>query len=741
MSLWRSGPADGQPRRSGASRPAGAPARRPSPGRGSGSAAGDRGEPAGRTRPRKAPGPGPSAGRSAPKAQARKPPAKRGARPPVADPRARKPPRSEGRAPGRQAPGPQTAGEARGSHPAPEGAEPPDRTGIRSSGPTSTRRSDSRPTARPRSTTRPGSTTSPSRHAGSHHPLADALRASFGSRRPTPSRPPGAGNRRPAGRGSRSNGAGRRGAGGGPPSHDIHSRIYLVAGVVAVLALLPIWKLVGVQLRDTNDLAEQGVRQRVKPMALVAQRGSILDRNGSELAISMPRVTLGLDPSLLRTLKVRTPGEIQDFADALAPKIGLDPAALTTAIDGAKSGSRWLKLVDDLDPKEADKAIAAFKDRAVTVEAVDDNGNRQKQHHTMSEVFAVQSSTERVHPAGDSALRVIGTVGPDGPGPRAGIEKIYDKELRGTPGEKVVERGPKGAVIAGGETVTKSPVAGSNVELTLDRTMQFETEQLLSQGAQNASAASGIAIVGRPTTGEILAVAGVERDPTTGNMALASGPTAFTNAYQAGSVFKLVTVSAATEAGIVNANSTFTVPDHIQVADRTFTDNENHPTQAMSVQQIVAESSNVGTIEIAQQLGKERLYNALKAFGFGTRTGVASPAESSGILPPLSKWTEPDVAASAIGTHQSATPIQLWSAYNVIANNGRYVAPRLVDSTIDPDGTRHPVPSTPSHEVISRGHGGTGGDGPAGGGVGGHGQAVGHPRIPGGRQDRDQPDG
>jgi cell division protein FtsI (penicillin-binding protein 3) len=184
-------------------------------------------------------------------------------------------------------------------------------------------------------------------------------------------------------------------------------------------------------------------------------------------------------------------------------------------------------------------------------------------------------------------------------------------------------------------------------------------------------------------------------------MALSDGPVAISNAYQAGSVFKLVTVAAAVEAGQVAPDTQLEVPWRIVVDDRTFSDHEEHATEMMSVTRILADSSNVGTIKIAQGLGKQGLYDALVGFGFGATTGIGHPAESAGLLPSVDRWTNPDLAASAIGTHQSATALQLWAAYNVIANGGRYVQPRLVDSVVSADGTRTRVEADPSRQVIS----------------------------------------
>ncbi|MBS1838075.1 MAG: hypothetical protein JST64_10315, partial [Actinobacteria bacterium] len=180
-----------------------------------------------------------------------------------------------------------------------------------------------------------------------------------------------------------------------------------------------------------------------------------------------------------------------------------------------------------------------------------------------------------------------------------------------------------------------------------------------------------------------------------------SGPLAFSNAYQAGSVFKLVTTAAAYEAGVIDDRSTFSVPSSIKVYDRTFSDNETHPTEQMGVDQIVAESSNVGTIQIAQRLGAQKLHQALVDFGFGRRSSLGHPAESAGLVPDVSTWTPPDTAAAAIGSFQSTTVLQLWSAYNVIANQGIYVPPRLVEGVVDHDGRMDVAPAAATKRVVS----------------------------------------
>jgi cell division protein FtsI (penicillin-binding protein 3) len=458
-------------------------------------------------------------------------------------------------------------------------------------------------------------------------------------------------------------------------------RLGVVLGILAVLALLPLQRLVTLQA-DGERLAAAGRSQRQDQVDVPAQRGSVLDRNGVQLAASVPRHLVAVDKQALVSQGVDDRVELETFAGRLAAVLGIDAGTVRERLLQASDTSRWVKVADAVEPRAAEEAVRVLAEDRITG------------------VLDLTPTSVRVHPGGDSALRVIGTVGADKPGPRAGVERLYDDVLRGEAGRITVEQGPRGRTMPGAVRVVEPPSAGADVQLTLDRTLQYEAERILASGAAGASAHGGVALVGRPGTGELLAVAGVELDEETGEMGLASAPLAFSSAYQAGSVFKLVTVAAGYETGVIDDASTFDVADRITVTDRTFSDHEPHGPRRMTVDEIVADSSNVGTIKIAQLLGRERLHDALVDFGFGRTTGVGSPAENPGVLPDVERWRPADTAAASIGTFQSATPVQVWSAYNVVANRGRYVPPRLVDATVEPDGTRVPVPRGEQRQVI-----------------------------------------
>jgi cell division protein FtsI (penicillin-binding protein 3) len=181
----------------------------------------------------------------------------------------------------------------------------------------------------------------------------------------------------------------------------------------------------------------------------------------------------------------------------------------------------------------------------------------------------------------------------------------------------------------------------------------------------------------------------------------AASATSFTQVYEPGSVNKLVTISAALQAGLIKPSDRFVVHDSLQVGDGIFRDAENHPVENWTVTDILTNSSNVGTITIAQKLGKDRIDQSLRSYGFGHTTGLNYPGESAGLMLDPSKWTATSIATVPIGQGVAVTATQMLAAYNAIANGGQYVAPRLVEATIDSSGRQHPAPPSAHHQVVS----------------------------------------
>ena len=303
----------------------------------------------------------------------------------------------------------------------------------------------------------------------------------------------------------------------------------------------------------------------------------------------------------------------------------------------------------------------------------------------------------RFNPAGDLGRALLGQVGVDGEGV-SGVEQAFDGDLSGEPGRLMVERDPAGRTIPAGRHQIDPAVPGDDLVLTLEGSLQYQVENIVANQVYATGAQAGIAIVSDPETGEILALSNVALDPTTGIVGGTTNNLAVTANYEPGSVNKLITLAAALDEGLVTPETVVPVPSSLQVADHTYYD--SHPGN-LTVTEIMAKSSNVGTIKLAQQLGKERVDEYLRRFGFGRSTGLGLPHEERGALLDVDDWSGTSIGSIPIGHGISVTALQMLHAYNVIANDGVYVPPTLVRATVDEDGERHDVLPAESHRVVS----------------------------------------
>ncbi|HEX2063187.1 MAG TPA: penicillin-binding protein 2, partial [Acidimicrobiales bacterium] len=315
---------------------------------------------------------------------------------------------------------------------------------------------------------------------------------------------------------------------------------------------------------------------------------------------------------------------------------------------------------------------------------------------------AVEPEPERFLPAGDLAAPLLGRVGTDNGG-LSGLEYQFDRRLGGRPGRMVVERPATDDVqaIPGGTRVVSSSTRGDDLVLTIDRSLQYETERSLAAGIRRANAKGGVAIVMETRTGEVLALANLVADGPGRSVRPASRNTALTNVYEPGSVNKMITIAAALEESLVRADDRLSVPSSIKLADHVFKEHEGQQGGRWSITEIMANSSNVGSIMIGQRLGKDRIDSYLRAFGFGSRTALDFPGESPGILLEPRKWSGTSIGTISIGQGVAVTAMQTLAAYNTVANGGVYVAPKLVKATVDPTGSRHPSRDSERRRVLS----------------------------------------
>jgi cell division protein FtsI (penicillin-binding protein 3) len=415
-------------------------------------------------------------------------------------------------------------------------------------------------------------------------------------------------------------------------------------------------RLVFVQGLSSARYATFGHSQRLTTVHIPAERGSILDRNHVELAMTIRQRTVWANPQLVRD-------PVAD-ARALAPVLNMDEDALT---DKLRSPGGFVYLARKVDDATADK-VAALKIQGINL----------------------LEEPKRFEPAGDLAGSVLGQVGLDNQG-LSGLEVQYEHQLQGRPGEEIVEHDPSGKEIAAGLKEVKKSARGRDLTLTLDRSMQYETERALAQEIVASKAKGGIAIVSDPRTGEILAMSSLQAGANGGPPVPSPSNNAVTAVYEPGSANKAVTISGALEEGIVQPADSITVPDHITIGTANIHDDENHATGSWTITDIVANSSNVGTDLIAQRLGKTRIDKYLRAYGYGQKTALHFPGESAGLLLNPKNWSGASIATVPIGQGVAVTALQMLEVYNTIANGGMYVSPRLVQG----------APVAPPRRVVS----------------------------------------
>ena len=447
---------------------------------------------------------------------------------------------------------------------------------------------------------------------------------------------------------------------------DHRRRLLVLLAVLASLFAILASKVVDLQVLNPSRYVAFGTAQRTNTQVLAAERGSILDRNGAEMAISKPARSVFVDPGLIEDPVVE--------AAAVAPLLGLDVDQVRAEMTGS---GRFTYLARKVPVEVADQVAAL----------------------NLAGVSFIDES-ERYLPAGDSARSLLGTVDVDNQG-ITGLEEQFGSQLTGTPGQLSLETNPDGATIAVGDHSLTPAVKGDDLVLTVDRSIQYEAERVLADQVKVSGAKGGTAIITKPSTGEVLAMANVVTDPKTGEVVVGTNNAALTTQYEPGSVMKLVAVSGALEEGEVTPGTSMYLPPVLPVYDAVFGEAEPRGAVTWDVSQILQHSSNVGTIKIAQTLGEDRLHRYQQAFGFGRTTDLDFPNEAAGAVLDPSKYSGTSLPSIAIGQGISVTPMQMLMAYNVIANRGVYVPPKLVQATVDADGGYHPTQVGGTHRVVS----------------------------------------
>ena len=434
------------------------------------------------------------------------------------------------------------------------------------------------------------------------------------------------------------------------------------------------FRLFNLQGAQAVELATRGFNQRISEAAIPAPRGTIYDRDGVELALTVDGWDVVVDPQML--------DDPAEAAVVLAPFSGRDSRTLTDELIEAQSvGSRYEQI-----------AVRVRNDRKETIaEAVDEAD--------LAGVF-FQLVPLRIYPAGAVAAQVIGLTRYDDGAGIEGIEKTFNSELVGDPGRLIVERDPYGRVIPQGETLVDPATPGSDIVTTIDREIQFAAEQALAEAVERTNALGGSLVVMNPETGEILAMANspsIDLNDRSKYDAEMMRNRAATDIFEPGSTLKTVTISAALEEGVVTPDTPIDTPKSVRIGEFVYTDHGYNPPW-MPVKDVVKKSSNVGTIEIERRLGRALHYQYLTEFGLGTTASLDVAGERYGPLPPTSEWNNTTGSSIGIGYAIGTTALQMAAIYSTIANDGVWTEPFLVKEIRPADG--EPIITRPRTRTV-----------------------------------------
>jgi cell division protein FtsI (penicillin-binding protein 3) len=442
------------------------------------------------------------------------------------------------------------------------------------------------------------------------------------------------------------------------PELNAHKRILWIALLLVTWMIAIIWRLAWLQVVNHDHYTARAARNQEKSIAVTPSRGSILDRNGTELAYSVICDSLYVDLKLLKEASDR-----QAAARALAQPLGMTEADLQKRMSGDASFV-WLKR--KLGPDEASAVRKAIVENKL---------------HGVS----IQKETQRFYPNETLASHLLGYVDVENKG-LAGLELTQEDHLRGKPGEIALTKDAAGRAFERRETPSMD---GAQLLTTIDLPLQHKVETLIEEARQMSRAKGASAIVLDPNNGQILALANSptfdpnERPKTKEDAARHNR--AISYPYEPGSIFKMVTYAAALEEGATRLDEKINCGNgEIAIGKRVIHD--THAYGLLTVADAFAKSSNVGAIKLAQRIGKERLHDYILRFGFGSRTGIELPGETRGIVHPLNRWRPDSIGSVAMGQEISVTLLQAAAAMGAIANRGVWMQPHLVKQVVSQDG-------------------------------------------------------
>ncbi|MFG3255863.1 peptidoglycan D,D-transpeptidase FtsI family protein [Streptomyces sp. NPDC048172] len=500
----------------------------------------------------------------------------------------------------------------------------------------------------------------------------------------------GGGNNRP-GRPSPGEGAALRLANPKP-------RLRLVAVGLTLVVLAFTVRLLQVQAVDASVFADKAAVNRYITVPLAAERGTIAARDGSSLAATVDAYDITADPYLFTPKQAKVKDAPERAAKLLAPLVGEKRKTLAKKL--SKPDTRYVLLARQQTPQTWKKIKKLKAELAADAAA-------RKGANVLAGIYQ-EKHAKRVYPNKELASSVLGFVNQDGEG-GAGIEAMLDKELSGESG-KITYAQSGGRQVPTAGVREKAARPGSDIELTLDRDIQWSAQQAISKQVRKSHADRGYVIVQDTRTGELLGMAAAPGfDPNDiGKSKLDSfGNPALQDVYEPGSTSKLMSMAAVLEEKKATPRTAVTVPNRLKRADRAFADDVDHPTWNLTLNGVLAKSSNIGTILATEQLGKTQkkankvLYDYMRDFGIGRPSGLGFPGETDGILEKPQKWSASQQYTIPFGQGLSLNAVQAASIYSTIANGGVRTQPSLVRATVGPDGRYAPSKKPGERRVVS----------------------------------------
>lgn len=452
-------------------------------------------------------------------------------------------------------------------------------------------------------------------------------------------------------------------------------RIPFIILALTIGTIILISRLVVVQLVQKEKFEKLAAKQLEKVIVLPARRGSIYDQNGIPLALSTPVYS-----AYARPVKIANKTE-------------------------------WAKSVSWYLPSKTHEIIKKLNqhDHFVWIHRKLTPTQYEHLKRLDLEGLAFLKEEKRQYPHQELASQTLGFVGIDSQG-LGGIEYQFDSQLRGKPGKLLLEGDPRGYQLVSGKRQVLTPAFnGDNIHLSLDVSIQYLAETYLAQGVAKTKALSGTVVVMNPNTGAVVALASSpnfnpnqwQRYPAAHRRS-----TIATDVYEPGSVFKLITLAAVLEEGVVTPETVLAVPETLSIANKTVKeahDRKEGETDQKSVTEILKDSLNVGTTLLAQQLGEDKFFRYIQHFGFGRPTRIGLPGETAGLVRSPDSWSAVDIATFSYGQGIGVSAIQMATAVSAIVNGGMLIQPSIIQRLTNDLNTTHKQPSAiRKQRVLSR---------------------------------------